>query len=152
MKKKTKGNEKLDEISPLKYKCYENILFVINFLFMPWKISKKFKIKNKIYDDLIIISIYFMMSAIGIFLYIIGIFGVCKIIKLICTFKFSQITYEFVIALFGLFFGSINVVSAKQLLNEKDTDKIYAFSAIMVSVFSCIISFIVLIKDISFKY
>lgn len=37
-------------------------------------------------------------------------------------------------------FASVIIISAKQFSNEKDSNKIYAFSSIIIALISCIIS------------
>lgn len=45
-----------------------------------------------------------------------------------------------VIVIYCLFFASVIIISAKQFSNEKDSNKIYAFSSIIIALISCIIS------------
>lgn len=42
--------------------------------------------------------------------------------------------------IYCLFFASVIIISAKQFSNEKDSNKIYAFSSIIIALISCIIS------------
>lgn len=45
-----------------------------------------------------------------------------------------------VIVIYCLFLASVIIISAKQFSNEKDSNKIYAFSSIIIALISCIIS------------
>lgn len=45
-----------------------------------------------------------------------------------------------VIVIYCLFFASVIIISAKQFSNEKDSNKIYAVSSIIIALISCIIS------------
>lgn len=46
------------------YKKYEWVQYFLNVLFFPWRIRKKFKLKDNIYDNMLtlIISLYFVNS------------------------------------------------------------------------------------------
>ena len=45
-----------------------------------------------------------------------------------------------VIVIYCLFFASVIIISAKQFSKEKDSNKIYAVSSIIIALISCIIS------------
>ena len=111
-----------------KYKKYEWVQYFLNVVFFPWKIHEKFKLKDNIYDDMLTLIISFIMYGIGGFLQLVSLGGVIGIIWIV------------VIVIYCLFLASVIIISAKQFSNEKDSNKIYAFSSIIIAVISCIIS------------
>ena len=118
------------------YKKYEWVQYFLNVLFFPWRIRKKFKLKDNIYDNMLTLIMY----GIGAVLQLISLVGVIGIISGIGKLQVTALLWIGVIVIYCLFFASVIIISAKQFSNEKDSNKIYAFSSIIIALISCIIS------------
>ena len=114
--------------------------YFLNVLLFPWRIRKKFKLKDNIYDDMLTLIISFIMYGIGGFLQLVSLGGVIGIAKNIGKLQVTALLWIGVIFIYCLFFASVIIISAKQFSNEKDSNKIYAFSSIIIALISCIIS------------
>ena len=123
-----------------KYKKYEWVQYFLNVIFFPWRIRKKFKLKDNIYDDMLTLIISFIMCGIGGFLQLVSLGCVIGIARNIGKLQVTTLLWIVVIVIYCLFFASIIIISAKQFSNEKDSNKIYAFSSIIIALISCIIS------------
>ncbi len=123
-----------------KYKKYEWVQYFLNVLFFPWKIHEKFKLKDNIYDDMLTLIISLIMYFIGGFLQLVSLGGVIGIINNIGKLQVTVLLWIGVIVIYCLFFASVIIISAKQFSKEKDSNKIYAVSSIIIALISCIIS------------
>jgi len=121
------------------YKKYEWVQYFLNVLFFPWRIRKKFKLKDNIYDNMLTLIISLIMYGIGAVLQLISLVGVIGIISGIGKLQVTALLWIGVIVIYCLFFASVIIISAKQFSNEKDSNKIYAFSSIIIALISCII-------------
>lgn len=144
-------NERLDnkeQVSePKKDKWYVR-LFMLNAIFFPWKIHKRFKTNKEIYDSPLIVVISLVLQIIGTLIWLLGFFMIGFavyqfikdkiIINLIIIFLVG-------IGLFGL--GSLFVLAASEFSKETDSNKIYAYSASVLALISCVISMIALLKS-----
>jgi len=134
-------NESRSENEPEhKVKDYKKYEWVQYFLFFPWRIRKKFKLKDNIYDNMLTLIISLIMYGIGAVLQLISLVGVIGIISGIGKLQVTALLWIGVIVIYCLFFASVIIISAKQFSNEKDSNKIYAFSSIIIALISCIIS------------
>ena len=134
-------NESRSENEPEhKVKDYEWVQYFLNVLFFPWRIRKKFKLKDNIYDNMLTLIISLIMYGIGAVLQLISLVGVIGIISGIGKLQVTALLWIGVIVIYCLFFASVIIISAKQFSNEKDSNKIYAFSSIIIALISCIIS------------
>lgn len=106
----------------------------------PWRIRKKFKLKDNIYDNMLTLIISLIMYGIGAVLQLISLVGVIGIISGIGKLQVTALLWIGVIVIYCLFLASVIIISAKQFSNEKDSNKIYAFSSIIIALISCIIS------------
>lgn len=130
-----------------KHTWYENAFFVLNVLFWPWKINRKFVINNRVYENVLVMLVSCMLGAIGFILWSIGIFGVLCAIYQILTIRITvNLLGVFVIILFSLLFGSAFVLAGREFEKETDSNTIYAYSASIIALISCVVSIIVLIK------
>ena len=80
------------------------------------------------------------MSVIGEDVQLIRLVGVIGIISGIGKLQVTALLWIGVIVIYCLFLASVIIISAKQFSNEKDSNKIYAFSSIIIALISCIIS------------
>lgn len=70
---------------------------------------------------------------------------ICTTFGLINRTKLESIILNIVVAIYNLIFGSIITISAKTFSEESDTNKIYAFSSVIIALAGCIISVIALV-------
>lgn len=80
------------------------------------------------------------MYFIGGFLQLVSLGGVIGIINNIGKLQVTVLLWIGVIVIYCLFFASVIIISAKQFSKEKDSNKIYAVSSIIIALISCIIS------------
>ena len=129
------------------YKKYERVQYFLNVLFFPWRIRKKFKLKDNIYDNMLTLIISLIMYGIGGVLQLISLVGVIGIISGIGKLQVTALLWIGVIVIYCLFFASVIIISAKQFSKEKDSNKIYAVSSIIIALISCIISTVAFIMQ-----
>lgn len=140
---KNKENEKVPEKK--KYKWYENALFVLNVLFWPWKINKAFSVSNRIYDSILVLFVSGAMQFIG---GIMWLAGTCTVVFEIYKLITSGLTEEMInispIMVFMIFLGSAFVLAGGEFGKETDSNKIYAYSASIIALISCIVGAVAL--------
>lgn len=130
-----------------KYKWYQEIWFVLNFIFFPWNINKRFKVKNNVYDNMIVLVISLILYFIGFVLWLAGIGALIYLGRDIYNMNsVAACISDFSIMLYCLFFGGVMTVSARQFSEERDSNRIYAFSTIIMGMLSCAIGIIALFK------
>lgn len=124
-----------------KYKWYENILFVINALLWPWKIHKNFQLKDNIYDNVLVVFISIIMQILGAVLWLFGIIIILSIFFI----NNNDIITTVAFAIFSLTFGSMFILAGGQFSEEKDSNRIYAYSSCMLALVGCIIAIVAII-------
>lgn len=128
-------------------KWYLDILFALNILFVPWKISKRFKINNQIYDSVPVLVVSGLLRIVGTIIWLLGI-----LLVLVSFYKVNAIGISagfFVglsVGVFFVIFGSIFVIAGSEFSKEVDSNKIYAYSASVLALISCTIGMIALLK------
>lgn len=138
---------KSDEQNPekKKYKWYEKVLFILNILFWPWKINKKFNVSNRIYDSILVLFVSGVLRFIGGCMWL---FGMAAIIYEIYHLVTSQIIDELfsvnAFALVSMLLGSTFLLAGGEFEKETDSNKIYAYSGSVIAMISCIVSIIAL--------
>lgn len=139
--KENKYNEgKMNE--ERKYKWYENILFVLNVLICPWKIHKKFQLKDNIYDSVLVVFVSSMIQIGGELLRLLGV----AIILRAFFVGYRDILTIIAIVMVSLTLGSAFILAGDQFGKEKDSNKIYAYSSCMLAIAGCIIAIIQFFK------
>ena len=98
-----------------KYKWYEKVLLVMNFLFWPWNIDKKYNVNSQMYDSVLVIITLKMIKEVVDTIGIIVIF---------------------------LTLGSSFVLAGKSFEKEMESSKIYAYSASIFALISCAIAIV----------
>lgn len=139
---------KADEQKPKKrkYKWYEEILFFLNVCLWPWKIHKRFSVSNRIYDSIPVLFVSGILHFVGGCMWLIGLVGIASDIYSVVVQKTTNdILGMGAIALVLLFLGSIFILAAGEFEKETDSDRIYAYSASIIALVSCIVSIIALI-------
>lgn len=124
-----------------KYKWYENIFFVLNILLWPWKIHKNFQLKDNIYDNVLVVFISIIMQILGAVLWLFGIIIILSIFFI----NNNDIITTVAFAIFSLTFGSMFILAGGQFSEEKDSNRIYAYSSCMLALVGCIIAIVAII-------
>ena len=139
---------KEDEQKPerRKYKWYEEVLFCINVFFWPWKISKRFSVSNKIYDSIPVRFVSGVLRFVGGFLWLAGLVGLgAEVYTLLISKIISNYLVTGSISLVLLSLGSIFILAGGAFEKETDSNKIYAYSASIIALVSCIVSILALL-------
>lgn len=139
---------KEDEQKPerRKYKWYEEVLFCINVFFWPWKISKRFSVSNKIYDSIPVMFVSGVLRFVGGFLWLAGLVGLgAEVYSLLISKIISNYLVTCSISLVLLSLGSIFILAGGAFEKETDSNKIYAYSASIIALVSCIVSILALL-------
>lgn len=139
---------KTDEQKPekKKYKWYENVLFVLNVLFWPWRINKKFNVSNRIYDNILVLFVSGVLKLVGGLMWLFGMFAIIyEIYQLIIEGIMEEIVNVSPVVIFSLFLGSTFVLAGEEFGKETDSNKIYAYSSCIIALISCVLSIIAMI-------
>lgn len=142
---KTKEDEQKPERR--KYKWYEEVLFCINVFFWPWKINKRFSVSNKIYDSIPVMFVSGALRLVGGFLWLAGLVGLgAEVYSLLISESINNYLVTCSISLVLLSLGSIFILAGEAFEKETDSNKIYAYSASIIALVSCIVSIIALLR------
>lgn len=138
--------EKSDENQSVieKDKWYKNILLILNVLIFPWKIYKGFSINKGMYDSVLVFVVSISLEIIGTLMWLFGFVSIiiCGIYQMI-TVGISSVSFTtFYIGVMSIFMGSIFVLASSEFSKEKDSTKIYAYSACIIALISCVVSII----------
>lgn len=126
-----------------KRKWQFNVLLFLNVLLCPWKINKKFNTNKSIHEYLLVAAVSGIMGFLGSLCWLFG--GIVVIVGI--KYKNWIVTIIlFVVGLLISFFGSAIIISGNTFENENDSNKIYAYSAAIFSLVSCIIAITALLN------
>lgn len=141
---KSKEDEQKPEIP--KKKWHERILFFLNVCLWPWKINKRFNVSNRIYDSIPVMFVSFVLRLTGGIMWLVGMVGlVTAVYNLIVYRVFKDIVGVGPFSLVILLLGAISILAADAFEKETDSNKIYAYSASIIALVSCIVSIIALV-------
>jgi len=144
--KKNEENKKNEQNEQKKkHKLYQEILFVINVVFWPWKINKKFHVGNGIYDSLLVLFVALVLYFCGFIMWLVGIIIILYAIYTIAKLGIDGINI-FLWSLISMLIGSTFILAGKEFSKETDSNKIYAYSASIIALISCVIGVISIIK------
>lgn len=141
-------NENENNLPKKKKKWYIVLLNLLNIIFFPFMLNKNIKDKNKgFYDATLVILISLILHYIGIFVWLLGV-GI--IIVIVSAFSYSIfINILFIIlGLFIILLGSTFYVAGNEFEKETDSNKIYAYSASILALISCVVGVIALLKGL----
>lgn len=142
---KSDANESV--IKKKKDKWYINMLFVLNVLFWPWKINRRFNINNRIYDSILVLFVSGALQVVGVLIWLFGIlaiiYEICQMIKVGIS---NVLVTTFSVGILSVFLGSTFVLASREFSKEVDSNKIYAYSACVIALISCVVSIIALLK------
>lgn len=141
---KSKEDEQKQEIP--KKKWHERILFFLNVCLWPWKINKRFNVSNRIYDSIPVMFVSFVLCLTGGIMWFVGMVGlVTAVYNLILYRVFKDIVGAGSFSLVIFLLGAIFILAANAFEKETDSNKIYAYSASIIALVSCIVSIIALV-------
>lgn len=127
------------------YKWYEEMLFFLNACLWPWKISKRFRVSNRIYDSIPVLFVSGILRVAGGCMWLVGLVGVVSSLYSLVMHKgFSDSLGIGMISLILLLLGSIFILAGGEFEKETDSNKIYAYSASIIALVSCIVSIVAL--------
>lgn len=129
-----------------KIKLITKVLFILNLIFFPLKISKHFEINKRMYDGILIVIISVGLMSIGFLTWIVGLCKfVCDIILLISD-RSLMLFLTLIIDLVFSFYGSFIYLAGKSFGEETESNRVYAYSASILALVSCVVSLIALLK------
>lgn len=126
---------------------YTKVLFMLNVLFFPWKINKRFRINSKIYDGILVIFVSVILALVGTFIWIIGL-GTVINAGIMLSQGSADDTFVGMTSL-GLLlmtFGSLFTLASDEFSKVSDSNRIYAYSASIIALISCILTVVSILK------
>lgn len=137
-------NKKMD-----KEKWYINFLFILNLLFFPWKINKRFTINNQIYDSILVLFVSLVLGLVGAIVWLIGICMIGYDVVLLCQGTAGDAFVGMLcVGVLIVMFGSLFILAGEEFSNVSDSNRIYAYSASIIALISCVVAIASLIKQI----
>lgn len=128
---------KEEVVEKRKYTFGENVGYLLNVIFFPWKINKKFKL-NRVYDSLLVMIVSVILQIAGTLMWVLGIAIVIN-----CFVPFiPNVDLNMYMGFLPILFGSIVIISGVEFSKETDSNKIYAYSASIIAIISCIVSIV----------
>lgn len=126
---------------------YIKILFVLNVLFCPWKINKRFNINKRIYDSILVLFVSMALEFIGAAMWLFGIFSIIYESYQMTIVGISNVLITAsIIGILSVLLGSTFILASNEFSKEMDSNKIYAFSACVIALISCAVSIVSLLK------
>lgn len=133
-----------DNTAKTKAGVINKILYFANIIFFPFHIRKCFKGKGKYADSIIVVVLSWLFMLVGISLWLGS--WVCIILVFADTNKnLVQKSYEILIYIFLIFFGAIFYQAEREISNEQDSYKLYAYTSCLMAIISVIIAIVALI-------
>lgn len=131
-----------------KEKWYIKALFMLNVIFWPWKVHKRFSINNQIYDSILVLFVSLMFGLVGVILWLLGLFAIAiAIVGLIQGGTIGGFIGILCMSILIMMFGSMFTLAANEFSKVSDSNRIYAYSASVIALISCIIAVLSLIKE-----
>lgn len=130
-----------------KDKWYIDVLFLLNVLIRPAKIHKRFYINNQIHDSILVMFVSGMLWIIGSAMRLLGVAVLISgFFQVQETGRLDNLLLAFTLGLAIMLIGSMFVIANKEFSKETDSNKIYAYSAGILALISCVISIVSLLK------
>lgn len=129
-----------------KWSLYQ-LLFVLNVFVWPFKINKHFKYNDRLYDGLLTLIVSTCLEIVGFFLWTFGVIGICYGVWYYCNQGMSaSLIVFYIICIVLILMGSFFFLSGKTFGKETESNRIYAFSASVLALVSCILSLVAILK------
>lgn len=142
-----KNNTSMPTTKNEKDKWHDNILFFANVFFFPWKINKRFCVNKRICDSILVLFVSGSLKFLGMLMWLIGM---VLLVALICQIAMLNFSLDMIIVvlltLLLVILGSMFTLASKEFEKEVDSNKIYAYSASVIALISCVVSVIMLMK------
>lgn len=138
-----------DDASEKTEKCNSKGWFMLNIILFPWTTHRNFAVNNKIYDSILVMFVSFVLALVGTILWGMGLlvagYGV------FILFKDVSILGTAVMCPLGLvilMFGSLFILASNEFSKVTDSNKIYAYSASVIALISCVVAILTLLDGI----
>lgn len=126
---------------------WTDALLVLNLIFCPFKISKRFKLNNRMYDGILVVIISVGLKCFGLLTWAVGLGKfVYDLVNIFASGKSIVLFLSFIIDLTISFYGSFFYLAGKSFGEETESNKVYAYSASILALVSCVVSLIALLK------
>ena len=133
----------------VKEKWYIEALFMLNVIFFPWKINKRFTINNQIYDGILVLFVSLILGLVGGIVWLVGLCTIGYGIVILCQGATVAIFAGMLgVGVLLMMFGSLFTLAGDEFSKVSDSNKIYAYSASMIALISCVVAVVSLIKQI----
>ena len=127
------------------YTVWNKVSYMLNVIFFPWKINKKFKLERAD-DSLLVIIVSWLLKTIGTVLWVGGgIIVANAIYKFVFIEKILNYLTGCLIGICSILFGSVIILAGSEFSSETDSNKIYAYSGSIIAIISCIVSIVAII-------
>ena len=124
-----------------KEKSYPRWKRALNIAFFPIKISKKYTVSDKLYENVLSSIISTVVETLGLILWIIGMYIIVRcMLRIIRAINIIGSMKEIVLAIPICFLAGTLVQAGRVFYKETDSNKIYAFSSNVIGIFGCIIA------------
>ena len=121
-----------------KPRIWEVFLLALNAIFFPFHINKHFKLVDRVHDSFLAGLVSFILWLTGVVLWA-G--GVILLVGFIIKQFWTGIPFLFV----PMMFGSLVILAANSFNKERNSERIYAYSASILALLSCIAGWIAVI-------
>lgn len=146
-KKKEECNSEITEEN--KKTWFDNICIFLNFLVCPFRIFKPYRLSGGIYDNILVVIISMVLKSVGFLLWLFGWYAVGYDIILIWQNGFAwAFAVMIIVGISFVLLGSMLILAGKEFNKETDSNKIYAYSASIIALISCVVSVIALFKGV----
>ncbi len=147
LKKIEEEKNNIDLSTVTKEKWYDKLLLGLNAFFFPWKINKRFYVNKYICDSILVLVVSGAFNFVGMLLWLLGMvsFGALVYQFFITGFVPAMIIILPVTVLL-IVLGSMFTLAGKEFEKEVDSNRIYAYSASVLALVSCVIGIIALLK------
>ena len=138
-----KKNKRINNIN--KEKWYIKLLFMLNIFIFPWKINKRFTINNKIYDGVLVLFVSLILSLIGLAMWVMGFVIIACKLKILQSKIMGVSAWPLTTGILLVMFGSLITLASKEFSKVSESNTIYAYSASIIALISCILTVISII-------
>lgn len=123
-----------------KPRIWEVFLLALNAILFPFHIHKHFKLVDRVHDNLLAGLVSFILWLTGVILWAGGVL-------LLVGFIIKQYWVGIPFLLVPMMFGSFVILAANSFNKERNSERIYAYSASILALLSCIAGWIAVIMN-----
>ena len=124
-----------------KPRIWEVFLLALNAILFPFHIHKHFKLVDRVHDNLLAGLVSFILWLTGVILWAGGVL-------LLIGFIIKQYWVGIPFLLVPMMFGSFVILAANSFNKERNSERIYAYSASILALLSCIAGWIALLMGV----